>query len=321
MHSSRCKWIAQMLVAVLLAGAAALPASAIDRTARTAAQLHNRAGFRLYTAGHYKAAAAEFQQAVRRDPTYLVPRYNLAACYALTNQPEAAVNQLRYLLEAHTDGFLEEITLDKDFDGIRNADAYQRLLDRYQERFSYRTPSGRVAAVIQDGVLYTLVGATKTKIAALTGSSRGSAIVSDDGSRVYYSKNTGGGFEGEGQSLYQAKTDGAGQTLLAATQEILQLRAYADYQGRPLLVVNQRNGGTSVTAKIRIFDLHSRRFVFTAMGETLGLSPMEDGFRFRIYKADESIDRTGWIRFEDLFAGRTGPLKVLPNPASPPKTP
>lgn len=97
----------------------------------------NTEGFRLYRAGRYPEALEKFQAAVKADPAYALPRYNLAATLGVLRKQGHVCEY-----SAHRDVIIEHLTQavrldarrlarareDTDLDGIRDTLGWQRLL-------------------------------------------------------------------------------------------------------------------------------------------------------------------------------------------------
>ncbi|AGC45192.1 hypothetical protein MYSTI_03886 [Myxococcus stipitatus DSM 14675] len=103
----------------------------------------NTEGFRLYRAGRYPEALEKFQGAVKADPAYALPRYNLAATLGVLRKQGKVCEY-----SAHRDVILEHLTQavrldsrrlarareDEDLDAIRDTLGWQRLLGHKPER-------------------------------------------------------------------------------------------------------------------------------------------------------------------------------------------
>jgi hypothetical protein len=98
-------------------------AASSDQANRTAAYLLNAHGMGVHRAQDFDRSAVWFQEALRFDAGWEVPRYNLACAQARQGQADVAVRQLQEL--PATAALRAKIEGDSDFDGVRADEVFE----------------------------------------------------------------------------------------------------------------------------------------------------------------------------------------------------
>lgn len=92
-QSSTCRLLRRAAAVALLGLSLAAPLSA------QTAQLHNTAGLAKFYQGKYEEAFAEFVSALRKDPAYAAPHYNLGRLYEKQQRYDEALRQYQQCLQ------------------------------------------------------------------------------------------------------------------------------------------------------------------------------------------------------------------------------
>ncbi|BAZ70092.1 TPR repeat-containing protein [Fischerella sp. NIES-4106] len=79
--------------------------------------------------GRYEEAIASYDQAVEIKPDDHQAWYNKACCYALQRNIEQAIEYLREAINLNPE-YREMAKTDSDFDGIREDERFQELIQR-----------------------------------------------------------------------------------------------------------------------------------------------------------------------------------------------
>jgi tetratricopeptide (TPR) repeat protein len=104
-----------------------------SRRARRRASDDNSDGMEQYQRGNYRAAASEFEDALRDDPWHVLAKYNLACQYSLLGDTEASIDTLNELSRWDHGDIPERMArarVDEDFISIRD-DPRFRIITGY----------------------------------------------------------------------------------------------------------------------------------------------------------------------------------------------
>ncbi len=105
----------------------------MEKEIKASSMALNRQGYALYEKKKYQDAIAKFRQAVKDDETNSIALYNLACCYALTEDMyEAAASLEKAIAYQPLWGIL--CMVDSDFDGIRNCSAPEKKPVSFTDR-------------------------------------------------------------------------------------------------------------------------------------------------------------------------------------------
>jgi Flp pilus assembly protein TadD len=90
--------------------------------------VHNTYGNLLMRLERYGEAAEEYQRALAINPKHPWPNYNLACLYAITGEPQRALDHLTQAITLH-DPFRQEAYSDPDLDALREDPRFLALLN------------------------------------------------------------------------------------------------------------------------------------------------------------------------------------------------
>ena len=86
-------------------------------------------GIALYVLGRYEEALISYDEALQIQPAYANTYYNKACCYGLQKNVDLAIETLQHAITLNSK-YLEYAKTDSDFDGIRDDDRFQALLEK-----------------------------------------------------------------------------------------------------------------------------------------------------------------------------------------------
>ncbi|MEH2071390.1 MAG: tetratricopeptide repeat protein [Nostoc sp.] len=82
----------------------------------------------LLNLGRYEEAIASYDQALKFKPDDHEAWYNKACCYASQNNVELAIENLQQAININSGEYREMAKTDSDFDGIREDERFQALI-------------------------------------------------------------------------------------------------------------------------------------------------------------------------------------------------
>jgi hypothetical protein len=138
------------------------------------------------------------------------------------------------------------------------------------------------------------------------------AVMSPDDEWVAFALNTGGGFEGEGQSCYIARWNGDGEKLILETTRIIENIWWLEGDAGFYIGIQLVTGGTAYRSYFQVVDPETLQVVATVEGRVYGTSQwgaryMPDNFdsivglRYEILSYDEEPYRWGIYYVDELI--------------------
>lgn len=142
------------------------------------------------------------------------------------------------------------------------------------------------------------------------------AVMSPDDEWVAFNRNTGGGFEGEGQSCYIARWNGEDERLLLETTRIIENIWWMEGDGKFFIAMQLVTGGTAYRSFFRIVEVDTGQIHATVEGRIYSTSrwgarynpgyfDSVAGLRYEVLSFDEEPYRWGIYYVDELI--RCGP--------------
>lgn len=138
------------------------------------------------------------------------------------------------------------------------------------------------------------------------------AVMSPDDEWVAFSMQTGGGFEGEGQSLYVSRWNGEDERLLLDTTRVIENAWWLETESGFYVAMQLTSGGTAYRSFFQIVGLDSGQVAATVEGRIYRTSnwgarysPMHFesavGLRYEVLSFDEEPYRWGTFYVDELI--------------------
>jgi hypothetical protein len=137
------------------------------------------------------------------------------------------------------------------------------------------------------------------------------AVLSPDSEWVAFSRQTGGGYENEGQSCFVSSWNGGDEFLLLETTRIIESIWWLECSGEYFIAIQLTTGGTAYRSFFQIVGLESGEVEATIEGRIYGASywgacyqPMQFysavGLRYEVLSFDEEPYRWGIFYVDEL---------------------
>jgi hypothetical protein len=133
--------------------------------------------------------------------------------------------------------------------------------------------------------------------------------VDPTGSYVFYTSNTGCGYEQEGMTVFVSDVYGKKKEPILGRCMVLGADRFLSFQGKNYLHISEGNSGTTEGTGFWLYDVSRREFVVHVEGE---ISEIKKGvFSYGYYISDGEFKELGKITMATLIRGGK-PLRLLP---------